>query len=75
MNGTDRKRDSLDKMMHMLSGDSIIEIRRWRAFYNRIKHTQRNSSDIKVHYDGIGKLHEDLLLTRKCFQKIVLSVL
>lgn len=74
-NGTDRKGDSLDKRMHILSGNSIIEIRRWRAFYNRIKHTQRNSSDIKVHYDGIGKLHEDLLLTRKCFQKIILSVL
>ena len=75
IDGNDRKGTDFDMEVKRLDATNCMDIVKWRNFYNRTKHVQRNSSDIKVYEEGEKDLAQELLSSRKCAQKLLLSKL
>jgi hypothetical protein len=75
INGNDLKGSRLDNEVSMLSGVNSKSVEKWRQFYNRTKHTQKNNNDVDKYYNGENDLPDDLISIRKCVKTILLSKL
>lgn len=75
IDGKDRKKDDFDTEAKRLDPINCKDVEKWRNFYNRTKHVQRNSTDIKVYEEGEKALSDFLKYCRRCVQKILLSKL
>ena len=74
--GKKREQDVFDSHVTKLSTVVQTDVQEWRELYNRTKHADRNSSDIESYVSGIKHLGIKYLIPmRKCYQKIVLSIL
>ena len=56
MAGTYLKGDHFDNEVQRISSISKLDATGWREFYNRIKHVQKHSDDIKKYYEGADTL-------------------
>jgi hypothetical protein len=75
IDGKDSKGDDFDNKVSRLSKVDSNIVENWRCFYNRIKHIQTDSKDLKVYRKGQERLPDTLLEIRKCVQSILLSKL
>jgi hypothetical protein len=80
--GTDLKRDKFDreaeKIIHssqtgLTCSINKTTIKDWREFYNRIKHVQKDTEDIKTYYEGMNTIGRKLLSLRGSLNKIFLD--
>jgi hypothetical protein len=75
IDGNDRKQDVFDAEAKRLDPTNCKNVEKWRNFYNRTKHVQRHSTDIKVYEEGEKDLPDELDCCRRCVQGILLSKL
>jgi hypothetical protein len=75
IDGNNRKGSDFDNEAKRLDATNCMDVKKWREFYNRIKHVQRNSSDIRIYEKGENDLSQELLCSRKCVQELLLSKL
>jgi hypothetical protein len=68
-----RERKHFDNAVSSLYPVLSSDVEGWRCFYNRIKHFQKDPSDLKRYYEGQEKLPATLPEIRKCVQSILLS--
>lgn len=73
IDGNDIKRDDLDKEAKRIDPMNCTDVEKWRKFYNRIRHVQRNPRDIKIYEEGEKDLSQKLLTSRRCTQEVLLS--
>ena len=75
IDGKERMKDVFDAEAKRLDPINSKDVEKWRNFYNRIKHVQRHSNDIKVYEEGEKDLSDELESCRKCARGILLSKL
>jgi hypothetical protein len=82
MTGTDWKGKDFDReaekiLLFSQAGLSVkinkATIKEWRELYNRIKHVQKNTEDIRKYYEGIDMLGRKLLSVRGSLNEIFLD--
>lgn len=64
---------NLDSEIANLSGIDVTTAQDWRQFYNRIKHVDKNSSNLSTFSQGTQNLNEYIKEIRKTCQKVILS--
>jgi hypothetical protein len=69
--GPDLKGNDFDKKASQMTGKPAATIKEWRDFYNRIKHIQRNSSDVKTYTEGNNNLANWVLSLRNCTKELI----
>ena len=82
MTGTDWKGDNFDreaeKILHtsqsgLTCSINKTDIKDWRESYNRIKHVQKDTDDIRMYYEGMDTLGRTLLSLRGSLNEIFLE--
>jgi hypothetical protein len=68
--GPDLTGVKFDNQASHMTGIPSLTIKEWREFYNRAKHTQRNSTDIKTYTEGNNNLANWVLSLRNCTKKL-----
>lgn len=61
-----------DRFYNSLSLTPNTNVTDWRKLYNRIKHSARNSNDIKNYFNGIQNLREYIMGLRKSCRDLLL---
>jgi hypothetical protein len=75
IDGINRTKSDFDNEAIRLGPTNCSDVEKWRNFYNRIKHVQRNSGDIRMYEEGEKGVTQELLCSRKCVQELLLSKL
>jgi hypothetical protein len=73
IDGKERREKDFDTEAMRLDPKNCTDIEKWRRFYNRIKHVQRNSNDIQAYGKGEEHLSDYLKCSRRCVQELLLS--
>lgn len=63
--GIDRTADSLDKEVSRISRVSVVDVEKWRDFYNRTKHIDKSSKHVTEFVTGIETLPMILVPLRR----------
>jgi hypothetical protein len=75
MAGKELKGDKFDAEVQEISTVSKMDVKVWRDLYNRTKHVQKGSSDVRKYYEGIDTISDKLLNIRNILNEILLSKL
>jgi hypothetical protein len=75
IDGKNRKGPDFDAEAISLDPKNGVDVKKWREFYNRIKHAQRDRDDITAYEKGEEDLPRELEYSRGAVQKILLSKL
>jgi hypothetical protein len=75
IDGKERGEKDFDTEAVRLDPKNCTDIEKWRRFYNRIKHVQRNFTDIRIYEEGEKDLSKELEYSRRSVQQILLSKL
>jgi hypothetical protein len=82
MTGTDWKGGDfvreVDKILHsshsgLTRSINKTDVKTWREFYNRIKHLQKDTDDIRMYYEGMDTLGGTLSSLRGSLNEILLD--
>jgi|SRR5215217_1720909 len=69
--GTDLTGDKFDNQASHMTDIPSLTIKEWRKFYNRVKHIQRNSTDVKTYTEGNNNLAHWVLSLRNCTKELI----
>jgi hypothetical protein len=73
--GVDRTGSTFDEEVSSLTGQSAAEIAKWRQFYDRTKHIDRNQQHAVAFISGMENLPNMLLPLRQATHRILVSKL
>ena len=75
IDGKDITGEDFDTEAMKLDPKNCTQVKKWRNFYTRIKHVQRNPNDIRTYEQGEKDLRDELECSRRAVQGILLSKL
>jgi hypothetical protein len=75
IDGKERREKDFDAEAMRLDPKNCTDVEKWRSFYSRIKHVQRNFTDIRIYEEGEKDLSKELEYNRRSVQQILLSKL
>ena len=72
-NGKNRREQELDNEVAKITGLQILDVCKWRQFYNRTKHPDRTPEEVKDFSMGKENLHEFIAPLRLAVEAVIID--